>query len=306
MIVGKEGIHTWAGGLVLNKRDDPVHYRVDEIAALRALPELAAEADAAIGRLGEVPRRGDRGGKSLGYAGLVIAQSLAGLRTAQGEFAAAFADTDEHEMVAAPHPAYAGADLPTRRFWARCVSCEADESAIADPRTSRSGGYEMPFDLVLRLSDPRYYHDELIEQFDDVASPVGGAGVPFSPGSAAPSGDGFQIDVDNPGEIDTDGVFVITGPQRSPVISNQTLGVFLRFRVLDIDAGHSVTVDFRRRRAYRTASGNNVRHTLDPSSTWWNRGVPCLVPGANVIRQRAYSVGVGARFDLSYRPADIA
>lgn len=311
MIVGKEGVHTWDGGaLVLNRRDLDPHYRVDEIPGLRSLAELEAVIDPALGRTGEVPRESTRAGKSIEYRGIVVARSLASLRTAQGALPAAFATTAEREMIAAPHPAYVGAALPTRRFHARAIAVEADEQSVAHPNTTRSGGYEMPWSAVLRLSDPRYYHAGVGAQIDVedlVAAAIGGAGVPFTPGTAVagPSNQGFEVVTANPGNADVDGQFFMHGPLKNPVLSNETLGVFLRFRGLLIPAGEHVMVDFRRRRAVR-GGGENVRSTLDPASTWWDRGVHCLDPGANTIRLRGYLVGAGSKLRVLYTPADYA
>lgn len=312
MIVGTEGIFTWNGGAItLNRRDLPVHYRVSELAGLRALPDFEPTSDKTIGRTGEAPRQGTRNGKTITISGEVVAKTgRAALRQAQADLSAAFATTDEKQLTAKQHPDFAGADpLSDRRFRARCLACDPDEGAVQSPNMSRSGGWEMPFTLTLRLDDPRFYFEDLVTLTDDTASPMGGAGVPFTPGgsSAGPDATGFQITVDNPGNFDSEAILRLHGYQRNPVVSNQTLDVFLRFRDLIIPGGEFVEIDFRRRKVQLNGDTvSNVRHLLDPSSTWWDRGVVCLAPGSNVIRSRAYSVGMGASFDIDYRPADIA
>lgn len=308
MITGKEGICTWAGGVVLNRRDLDVHYRVNEITGLRSTGDFAPEADPTIGRVGEAPRESERAGKTLSYTGDVIARALDDLREAQGALTAAFVKTREQRMTHAPHPDYTGPALPTRFFHGRPLDCACDDGNVRHPTTSRSGGYEMPFLLTLRLSDPRYFHPDLIELSDTVAAAVGGAGVPFTPGgrSAPPSGQGFVITTDNPGEFHSDAIMRAIGPLRNPVFSSQTSGRFLRFKDLNVPGGQHVEIDFRRRKAKRS-TGENVRHKLDPSSTWWDRGESgeCILPGENELRLRGYSVGVGAAFEVDYRPADV-
>lgn len=308
MIPELEGIHVWDGGVItLNDLSAWPRYRVRELDGFGSTPDFAPEADDAIGRLGEVPRRGDRAGKTVTYLGEVEALTLLSLAEARAALIAAFATTDEKRMDVELPSGWAGAAIEERYFFARPLDCTV-EGIQGSPRNA-SRGRNRVFSLALRMSDPRFYHPTEIDVNDDVASAMGGVGVPFTPGGSGggPDAEGFEIITDNPGNApDTPGIVRMRGPLVNPVISNETQGVFLRFKGLEIDADNSVSVDFRRRRAYRTESGNNVRHTLDPASTWWDRDTPCFVPGNNTIRLRAYDVGAGAQLRLIYNPADIA
>lgn len=309
MILGAEAVWTWETGLVLNKRDDATHYRIDDVAGLRSLGDTENVSDNAIGRPGEVPRKTSRGGKSITVDGRVISRfSLAGLRTAQGELSAAFAVPDVMKMEVEAHPDYPGSDLEPRFFHARALSCEPDEGAVRSPNTSLSGGYEMPFTLTLRLDDPRFYFiGGQIDESDATKAAVAGTGVPFTPRNrvVAPSSEGFEIVTDNPGNAEVDALFRIYGPIVNPVLSNETLDGFLRFKRLSIPADGYAEIDFRRRRIRRD-NGDDTRHTLDPSSTWWDQYNACLLPGSNTIRLRGYRVGVGSKLEFSYNPADWA
>jgi hypothetical protein len=309
VIVGTEGIFTWEeNDLVLNDRLADVHYRVDTISGLRSLGELTLENDQSPGRTGEAPRRSTRAGKVVTFEGRIIAnKTLVSLREAQGDLSAAFASTEVRKMIAGPHGSYTGPELPTRSFHAIALTCDPDEGRIESPNRSRSGGYEMPFTLSMRLDDPRVYHEGVVvDEEDDTAAAVSGAGVPFVPHTTvhSASAEGFELVLDNVGTAPADAIIYIYGPIVNPIISNETLGSFIRFRNLSIDDGDFITIDFRRRRIRRTADGANVRSKFDPVSTWWDQFGECLAPGENVIRLRGYRVLDGAKLRATFTPAD--
>lgn len=310
MIGGIESIHTWDSDLVLNDRSVYPYFRVDRIGGLTSSADFNPATDPAMGRTGEVPRISDRDGKTITYEGAVVCRSMGDLVSARAQLVAAFSGTDESRMDVEPHPDWTGDALPSRYYFARPLSADVSESQDVGPHRA-SLGYERAFSVAVRLSDPRYYDPDTVDVHDDTASAVDGSGVPFTPGGSGPGpdADGFEIVEVNPGNAkDSPAIFRMAGPLVNPVLSNESIGggKFLRFSNLEIESGHSVTVDFRRRRAFRTDSGNNVRHTLDPSSTWWDRNVPCLIPGSNTLRLRGYAVGAGAQLRLIYNPADDA
>lgn len=300
MIVGVEGIHTWHTGLALNNRSGfpRIWLRRCELHQSADFDPLA---DAIPGKPGEVPRYGDRTGKAVVYEGDLQARTLPALRNLTGDFLAAFSRTDEGRMDAAPHAGAVG--LAARYFFARPLDASVpDEQTVSSNRTDF--GYSRPFTLALRMGDPRFYNPATVTAQDTTLSAMGGTGIPFNPGSSvSASGQGLEVVAANSGNADTDALIAIRGPARNPVISNETSGVFLRFRDLVLDTGEDVTIDFKRRRAERT-NGTSVWHKLDPASTWTDRGVPCLSPGNNTIRFRAYDIASGARLLVTFDPAD--
>lgn len=306
MIPGVEGIHTWQNGLVLNDRSDgPPFYRVRRVNGLASSGDFDPEVDPAFGRPGEVPRIGDRGGRTLSYEGEVVASDLVEMRQMIGDLVAAFSVVDEQRMDVVKHPDYPG-DLEPRFFHARPVEVSIDDEQATNPwRVSR--GYERAYTITLRLSDPRVYApgEEDIE-----ASGIGvveGTHTPVTPPFTlvGPSNNGITLDVENEGNAPTDAEFYLYGPCRNPVLS--LVGAepdrFLRFRDLVIDDTGHVKIDFRRRRAVR-GNGDNVRHTLDPASTWWDRNVTCLDPGSSTVRYRAYDLEAPAKLRVVYNHAD--
>lgn len=305
MIVGVEGIHTWDSGIVLNDRSVWPHYWIDNIAGLYQLGDFSPETDEATHRLGEVPREGDRSGKTLVYEGRTRALTLASLHTARSALLAAFQTTAERKMVAAAHEDYEGEDeLPPRSFWARCLETTIEEEVGSPHNTAH--GHQREFTLSLRLSDPRYYHLDQETAFDNVLGDEGGTGLPLTPGDALdpPSSQGLSFTTANPGTADVDALLTLKGPARNPVVSNETTDHFLRFRDLTLEVDELLEIDFRARTIKRPGPNVNVRHKLDPASTWWDRGVSCLVPGDNLIKMRGYEMVSGSRLDIEYYPAD--
>lgn len=312
MILGAEGVQAWTGAdgsiLALNRRDLWPHYEVRRIPGLHRGGDFEAQSDNATQRTGEVPREGERAGKSMTYEGLVKARSLPDLLSAVESFQAAFADTAEGTMVHSPHPDYPGADLPTRTLHCRVLEASVDDEQAVDPHRS-SFGYERPFSLSVRLSDPRYYHDAETNDHSATVIVVGGTSFPFTPGDQLepPSTQGVELVTTNDGSAPVDAVLMLQGPMRNPIVSNETTGHFLRFIDLNLpDDQHFLEIDFHARTVKRPGVNVNVHHKIDPASTWWDRGVSCLVPGANTLRVRAYTLAGGASLRATYYPADAA
>lgn len=320
MICGIEGIWEWTGtdggALTLNDRDAFPYFELREIGGLARGGDFEAEADRNTLRTGEAPREGERAGKTLTIDGVVMCDSLPQLRQAISDFSAAFYETAQGLWVAGPHPDYTGAPLPTRHLRARIIEAAIDEAQEASP-SAPTLGHERPFNLTLRLDDPRYYHPDEESDVDSNLVPLTGEGWPIEPGDPLipSSSDGIQVTTANPGTAPVDGLLRIKGPCVNPVVSNQTSGHYLRFRDVTMNGGQYMWIDFRARRIYRnnsatdpyaTAGGAENRKKLDASSTWWNRGVSMLRPGVNVLRLRGYSVSSGASLQASYLPADAA
>lgn len=309
MIVGLEGIHT-CGSVVLNDRlaDFP---RADLTAmpGFRQLPEFEPLNEKNTGRLGEVPRRGDRGGKSFTFEGLLKASDIVQFREIAADLGARFAPTREQPWEAAPHPDDPNlSSLPTREYNARPVDFVAEEQWGSSVQ-GKTHGFECPFSLVVRMSDPRFYFPTEEEETSSTRITSGGTGDLIDPGSGTASDQAIDVTVVNDGNVEAPGIIRIdaaSGTQiTNPVISNETNGKFLRFRDLQLDTGEAIIIDMANRTIVRD-NGNNSRHKLDGLSTWWDVGIGSFIPGSNTIRLRGWNLAAGSELTVTWRSADIA
>lgn len=190
-IWGLEARHTWNGAVMLNDLTSFPRYKLDRISGLTALGDSEDVRELAVGRLGEVPRRSFRRGKTITYEGRIQAQTLEEMREAEAALRAAFADQlTERRMIVTPHPSYR---TGSRYFRARSLALE-----IADEQGSPfniTRGFQRAFVLSIRSSDPRYYDSE-----EDVNSLV----VPNTD-------DAVTMTCDNTGRTATDPIFTLTG-----------------------------------------------------------------------------------------------
>lgn len=308
MIVGIEGIHT-CGSLVLNDREDDLP-RLDltGMPGFRSLPEFEPLNEKNTGRLGEVPRRGDRGGKSFTFEGIVKADNIVDFRELAADLGARFQSTREQEWEAAPHPDDPNITLPTRTYFARPVELAVEEEWGTSVQKI-THGFECPFSLVVRMSDPRFYFPDEEEVTSSTRATNDGEGDLIDPGSGTASDQAIDVTVVNEGNVETPGIIRIdaaSGTQiTNPVISNETNGKFLRFRDLQLDTGEAIIIDMQNRTIVRD-NGNNSRHKLDGLSTWWDVGIGSFVPGSNTIRLRGWNLAAGSELTVTWKSADIA
>lgn len=276
MIPGREATHTWDGALVLNDRLTGAawpRYKVDQIGGLRGLADFTPDAEAAQGKLGEIPRTAQRAGRTITYEGRIIARDVAELRAGQATLLAAFQGTSERRMTIATQPGYTPA--ATRYFDARAVSADAPEELVRPVQSL--------FMVALRLSDPRLYDPtEVVQAFD-------------TPGSGY-----IEATVVNDGNaISTDPVIEITGPVDDPVLVNVTISRTLVL-VGSLAVDDALVVDFAERTV--TLNGANARDMLDlGASAWWDADAPGLVPGTNVLR--IHSVAAPPAAECRFHPA---
>ncbi len=307
MVLGVEAVHTWETGLVLNDRSTYPQYRVRRVSGLHSTPDFEPISDNATGRTGEIARFQTRRGKTISYEGEILAESLADLRDATGELIAAFSSTDELRMDIEPHPDYSGSDLPARFYTARPldVGVEDDQTETSPFRWTR--GYERPFSVSLRMSDPRFYYPDITEETDDVLAAIDAEGDIVVPDGETDPADtqGLSVTIDNEGNFETECRIIIEGRIWNPVVTNVTTGKFLAFTNQDLDAGDDITIDTRRRRAMRGSDNKNIRYKIVPESTWWDRGEPALVPGPNQIVLRGYVMGAASTLRVRANSADI-
>lgn len=257
-VAGLEAIHVWDGLVTLNDRlNGYPRFRVDKIGGLFSKADFEDVRDSSIGRLGELPRTTFLRGKTITYEGVMEAQSLSDLRSLQGQLAA-FMPVDERQMVISTRPELGATAY---LFAARCVSLDGIEEQTAPPtRTTR--GYERPFAIGLRLSDPRFY--AVAEE------------TAVIPHDAAP------FTVTSAGNAPSDPVLELDGPFATASVINETTSAHLDFH--DVASGHFLVVDFGQRTVMLDGA-TDARATLDlVASDWWDSGVHGLAPGPNALQ----------------------
>lgn len=201
MIWGLEGRHQWDSGVILNRKVDDSGARVLPRCKLTRIGGLSALADSedvrelAVGRIGEIPRRSYRRGKTVTYELVVQALSLSDLRTYESQLRAAFFDQSvEKIMEVTPHPTYdvSGA---ARFFRARALACDiGDEQGPVRKTFQRL--YERSGVISVRMADPRYYDSALLDEIVTVAN----------------GNDVGTLECDVGGTVPTDPVITVVGP----------------------------------------------------------------------------------------------
>lgn len=301
-IPGLEGRHEWNGAVVLNDRSVWPRYKLNRITGLHSLGDPEDRRENAVGRVGELPRRSRRRGKTIVYEGQVQARSLADLRLASAELRAAFADQEaEYQMLVTHAPEYSDASY---FFWARALQCEIPD--VQGSPFGASMGFERDFAIGVRVSDPRHYDAEG-QDGTTLAISVGGGIVPpvtppFTP--ALPTSSSGAGLVENTGTAPTDPTVDIYGPVSEPVLMNLTYSLELAFTGLTLLAGEFVRVDFRRRTVLLNGV-SDYRGKVDlAASDWWAPGAPGLPPGGQTIALTSdAAIADPAHAEISFYPA---
>lgn len=304
VVPGLEGTHRWDDTITIGDQNAWPRYKVRRITGLHSRGDFPEEVtEPIVGRIGELARRAFLAGRTVVFEGGVMGRSLAECRLGQGRLQAAFSVTDERDVVSAQHPDYAATVSGQESFlWrARCIGLE-----MGDEQNHLSK-WERPFALSLRQSDPRFYDPTAVFEFAESAAVVVEPGIalpqtaPFSIPAAAPAG---SLTASVGGSAPTDPIIEIHGPVTNPRITNQTLGVELRFSAgFAVGTGSFVEVDF----AERTVKLEGVTLiTAEPSlilSDWWDAGVDGLVPGDNEILFAGDTVADPAKITVRWRNA---
>lgn len=293
-IPGLEGRHTWDGALTFNDRVAWPRFKLDHIAGLHSRADGHMQTEAAIGRMGEVPRQSFLEGKTVTFEGRVQGRDLDELRLGAGQILAAFAPTDEREIVSAQHPDY-GPD--SFRWAARCLSVELAER-------QDHGRFERAFAVAVRQSDPRYYAMSESSAETQAFATVAGITLPFTlpitlPAAAASGAVTIQVEGSAPAEP----ILELHGPVTGPRVTNQTLGLELRFTPgFSIASGQHVVVDFAERRVTLGATVITAQPDLVASS-WWDAGSPGLDPGQNELIYGGDTISDPAKLVVRWTPA---
>lgn len=309
---GLDARQTWDDAFTLNRWTDDAgaelwpRVLIDEIEGWRSRPDAEDNRDPAIGRIGEIPRRGQLRGKSLTYKGRVEALSATELEGYADEFEAAFCHTETGRMVGTTHPL---------RPHQAAVVFEAEPTGFDCPEELTYGphhenrGFGRPFVLTLRMSDPRFYALDGVAiasgEAPVVAFSAGGLALPQTPPVSPPAIAPASLPIYaapppdtvyafNAGKAPVDPLIEVDGS--SPVLEALTLGKEL---VLTGAGAGTHVVDFRRRTV--TTNGQDRPDLPDLAlSDWWDEAIHGLVPGLNEIR--VAGAGPGA-VRVRFRPA---
>jgi hypothetical protein len=269
--LGLEGIFTWNGGAaVLNDQSAMPRVELEEIGGLYGKPANDNFRDNRVGRHGQIPRPSYNRDKTPTFSGLVIASSLAELRSYRSDLLAAFEESYlELPMRISPHGSVGG---PSWYFMARCIGCDIPERQDAS-RNASPTPWQRTFTLSLDMSDGRFYL-------------VGG------PESAGPFADATTHTVTNQGRAETEPIIAGTITNLAQVtLENLTVTTSngtARLRFVDLPTGATdLSVNFAARAATVTVDGTDqdAWPFLDAFySQWTDELIPALVGGANQLK----------------------
>jgi len=236
-VLGLEAVWTPSPGTVVlnNQAAQPEWIRLSQITGLFDGPDHETPADKKIGRVGELFRPSSPGGKTVVLEGEIRVNTLANLRATGRALRATFAQAaTEATMSLAPNAAIGG---PTGTFTYRPLALTMDE-------VQPTQYWRRPFQLSLRLSDPRVYFPSLAVDVTHATAAV----------------------VTNAGSAPADPVVTVTVTATgTKTISDGTRTLTF----LAVPVG-SLVVDF----AKRTAKVGAVNVQLDvAASTWWDSHV---------------------------------
>jgi hypothetical protein len=158
------------------------------------------------------------------------------------------------------------------------------------------------FGVSLEAPDPRIYSDTASSgAYDPTDAGTGGLIFPLTfPLEFDASAGAGTLQVENEGTIGTPVVLTITGPVTNPILDNDTAGLSIYTRDLELSAGDTLELDTLTR---TVLLGTTPRPDLvDVSLTdWWT-----LLPGVNQLRLRGSGMSAGStELAVSYRSARI-
>lgn len=157
--------------------------------------------------------------------------------------------------------------------------------------------------VSLRAPDPRIYSDTASSgAYDPTDGGTGGLEFPLTfPLDFGTDDTAGRLTLENAGTIATPVVITITGPVVNPIVDNDTAGLSIYTRDLELLAGETVELDTLERGVL--LGGTTSRPDLiDVELTdWW-----ALLPGVNQLRLRGSGMSAGlTELAVSYRSARI-
>lgn len=300
-IPGLNAAHQWRGLVWLNDKSSWPQVKLRRLPGFHTRPETQLQSDLPAGRMGELPRRSFKSGKSIVYEGNLRARDQASLESFRSELLAAFGDDDVGQMVITPY------DLPgpPRFFNARVSALDIPEELPPDANRE-SYGYERPFTLGLRLHDPRFY-DYSEKEFSTAPMILdAGTSLPWTlPVVIASSGTSSGgMEVENEGTCPTPFEVDLYGPVTNPRLLNLTIDRQIAFKDLSIATGQFVRVNYFTGEILLNGT-EDVSWRRDPLRTdWWDMDAPDgLVAGINELRYTGDVISDPAIATIRYHDA---
>lgn len=306
IVPGSVALHTWRG-LTLNDMAAWPRYNVEHVDGLRSLADPEARQDPATGRDGEIARKAARRGKTITYRGTIEGIHPWELWSLRDDLLEAFNEINEvSRMDMVPHASVSGVLPPDLEAPAVFFHARALTGDVSDEVEQVASGWGVRFAIALRMLDARIYDSAEAGPFDTSALAVQtGISLPVSAPFTipAPGGSAGQVAVVNEGRTAVDPVITLHGPGRNPAVHNDTLGMSLLTKDLELPAGGTLVVDFKERVA-RLEGQTDASHKIDlASSDWWDEGVPGLGTGITIVRFTAENAADPARASVIFNPA---
>lgn len=218
------------------------------------------------GRKGELSGIIEDGGKTITLAGTIRGKDVTGLRQGQRDLQAAFADKAAHAFR---FQSWID-DQPLE------IMCRKNQRLdMAEEQTSLR--WERSFTVQLRADDPRAY--SVVSQTSILTVGAGDT-------------------ANNAGTDETHPQTRIYGSMRNPVLTNLTTGEHLAWTDLDIADGDYVLIDH-----YTGTVTLNGVQPLYAGLDVVESDFFALIPGDNQLVISAFSFGVNARAEVSWRSA---
>lgn len=291
--------HQWAGGVTLGNPTVRPVYRIRSIGGLGSLGEREDHRDAASGRLGEIPRRSVRRGKTLTYSGVIVADTLPMLRDAEGALMAAFAATGPQRMdILTPQdPA-----VPAMFFWAESMACDVVDQHTLDGIYSE---WQRDYVIALRMADPRVYVAAQTSVVSGGSVPSGVL-LPQTPPFTIPAQSGVlgAATVANPGRAPVDPVIDASGPFTGLTVTDLTRNVKVSLPGVTVPSGSWVRLDFQARQALLEGTVDVTGLVDFAGSSWWGTDVEGLPGAATTTVRAAATNGQPVAVTVAFNPAE--
>lgn len=276
-VPGLEAVHIWSDLVAMNDLGNFPRVRLRRIPGFHALPDFEDNRTPRFGQIGENPRFSIPNGKNVTYEGTIEALDNDSLREFEGRLGSAFSRRDGRMSIT---PFNWSSSQPWY-YDARITAFDPPEELPESMRTFTQG-FERKFTLGLRMSDPRFYTAvRTAEARTPAVAAVAGIQLPWRLPVVIPDltgGSSGVLTVVNLGSAPVDPVIDLYGPAKNPWLENETLGVGIYFKEVEIANGSFIRLDFNSRSILLDGADELRGKLNDEESTWWDPGVPGLRP----------------------------
>jgi hypothetical protein len=189
---------------------------------------------------------------------------------------------------------------PVYTFKARPLSVDGPENQPYG-QNRHTYGWERTFIATLRMHSPKFYHvDEVYVTSGDIAGSNFGLTPPFVVPADLPESLPFGlVQFENEGLASADPLLRLYGPITDPEIINDSIPASFALTGLTIPVGQWIDIDFHNRSVLLNSNADQRRFL---KGNWWDRGVPGLVPGTNIIRVGGQGIVSPAHLDIFFHP----